>query len=254
MITKVSIQQFANKILKQNSFANLKKYRHIFFDWDHTLWDFEKNSKDTLKDLYVSFDLSEKTGVDIKEFIKAFEQVNRMLWTKYNAGNIDREAVRNTRFELIFQGLSVEISPKLTASLNKAYLNWCSKKSSLMAGASDLLQYLSKNYRLHILTNGFKDVQHTKIESAIVAHYFEVVVTSECCPYKKPNPGIFDFALKQTNARVSEAIIIGDGLDTDIQGAINYGMDCIFFNSNHQKHNYQVTHEITALSELKDFF
>jgi len=235
----------------------LKKYQHIFFDLDHTLWDFDFNSKQTLSELYIRFDLAAKGGNGDAELLEHFDIVNNELWDKYNNGEISQYHLRNNRFPLVFEAAGINSKLFSTESMkefNECYLKECSQKPNLIEGAKDLLEYLSQKYVLHIITNGFEEVQGIKMESAGITHYFNQIITSERAGAKKPFPAIFDFALKTTNAALETSIMIGDILKTDIKGALDYGMDQIYFNPKAVPHSINVTHEIRKLTELVTIF
>jgi putative hydrolase of the HAD superfamily len=226
------------------------EYKHIFFDLDHTLWDFEKASEETLTDLYKEHQLA-NFGVELQPFLKTFAQVNASLWSKYNVGKITRDEIREERFQLILSGLGVDPKP-LYKPLSKEYLTMCPTKSYVLPYTFEVLNHLkNEEYQLHILTNGFEDVQNTKLKASGLDSYFDVVVTSDHTGYKKPDPRIFEYALKQVDAKVRDCIMIGDGLDTDIIGAQNVAMDHVFYNQKAKKHSLHVTYEVNCLSEIK---
>lgn len=224
-------------------------YQHIFFDLDHTLWDFERASEETLTDLYHQYQLEER-GAVLQDFLTVFSRVNAALWARYNVGKINRDEIREQRFKKIFEQISVEASD-LTSDISRDYLHVCPTKSYVLPNSFELLQYLAPNYRLHILTNGFEDVQHTKLKASGLHQFFDVVVTSDHTGFKKPDPKIFEYALDKAQAKVKQSMMIGDGLDTDIIGAQNVAMDHVFYNQRGKRHGLHVTHEVSCLSEIK---
>lgn len=224
-------------------------YQHIFFDLDHTLWDFERCSSETLEELYESHRISKLGDITASQFVETFRQINRNLWTLYSAGQISQQALRKNRFNLILNALGVE-NEKVAAELAEDYLRLCPLKPHLLPYAREVLEYLKEKYHLHIITNGFADIQVVKLNSASITSYFKQVITSEKAGCQKPNRKIFEYALKQTNARPIECIMIGDSLDSDIQGAINAEIDHVYFNYEKITHQATPTYEIKCLSEL----
>ncbi|MCS7019552.1 MAG: YjjG family noncanonical pyrimidine nucleotidase [Cytophagales bacterium] len=224
-------------------------YTHLFFDLDHTLWDFERNSNETLTDLYEAYCLYERGGFSVSDFLFAFREVNRQLWELYNRNQIDQQTLREQRFIRIWKYLGASGMPP--SQLGADYLAICPTKPHLLPHARETLDYLAGRYRLHIITNGFDDVQQTKIRSANIAHYFEALITSQNSGYKKPHPAIFDYALAQTGAAPHNSVMIGDNLETDISGARALGLDAIFYNPERIAHQSEATIEIYCLSELQ---
>lgn len=231
----------------------MKKYRHIFFDLDHTLWDFEKNSTEALNELLVRHELESKGVPNLESFLLRFEEVNQKLWSDYNKNKINRDTIRTQRFLEILTSFSIH-DKILINQLSDEYLMLCPTKPHVFPYAFDSLDYLKENYQLHILTNGFNDVQYIKLEKSKLLPYFSTVVTSDSSGYKKPMASIFKFAIDKAEANIWESIMVGDNLQADIIGAKNFGMDQIYFNPKEIKHNAKVTHEISCLSKLKAIF
>jgi len=226
------------------------QYKHIFFDLDHTLWDFEKNASETLQHLFNHFNLQQLKLFTLEQFLQAFHKVNRQLWAAFDNGKVDKRYIRGERFKIISEHL--KISPDLLpAELGELYLAQCPSKSHVMPFAHDILNYLKKKYELHVITNGFNDVQLVKIDSSRLADFFHEIITADSCGYQKPHKQIFDHALKVVDADDHECIMIGDNLSTDIEGARNAGIDQIFYNPYNLSHNEEVTYEVNCLSELK---
>jgi YjjG family noncanonical pyrimidine nucleotidase len=227
----------------------MKKYKSIFFDLDHTLWDFETNSREALAELHHSYQL-ERKGISLQPFLSAFKKINTGLWHLYDTGKIKQEVIRLQRFHRIFQEFDVE-AYELSLQFSIDYVSQSPKKGNLLPHAKEVLEHLHPHYSMHIITNGFSEIQSTKMSSSGIHGYFKSVVTSEKAGHKKPSKEIFDFALQQNNLHPTEVIMIGDNPLTDIGGARNANIDTVFFNPEGVKHETETTHEITSLIELK---
>jgi len=231
----------------------MKKYKHIYFDLDHTLWDFEKNCAETLSELFVYYNFS-NLGIAQKDFIEAYQKVNYQMWDDYNQKRITKSQIRSERFGNTFEllGLPRNLTP---LDLNEKFLEICPSKRNVIPFAHEVLTYLSdKKYSLHIITNGFKETQHIKISAGNLNHYFDRVINSELCGFSKPDKKIFDYARNLSGAECKECIMIGDDLYTDILGAKNAGMDSVFYNPKKIKHIENSTYEVSCLSELLKIF
>ena len=207
----------------------MKRYRHIFFDLDHTIWDFQANSRATLEELHGEQQLDALGIPDAASFIEVYEEVNQVLWGRYEAGRIPKEVLRVLRFRntLLHFGLKDE---RLAVYLGHAYLDRCPRRPQLMPGAKELLDdLLSADHRLHVITNGFDEVQRLKLESSGIAPCFEVVLSSERAQARKPDPRIFHKAMSLANASVVESLMVGDNTEADMAGARGAGMDHAHF-------------------------
>jgi putative hydrolase of the HAD superfamily len=231
--------------------GKLKAYKHIFFDLDHTLWDYEKNSAETLNELIIKHNLLQEGIPSLADFLETFDSVNQKLWSDYNKSKINRDTIRTKRFKEILGKYAIE-NDSLSNILSEEYLMLCPTKPHVFPYTFEVLDYLKEKYELHILTNGFNDVQLIKLDKSKLASYFKSVVTSDSAGYKKPMASIFKYAIDKANAYMHESIMIGDNLQTDILGARNFGMDQIFFNPGKRTYKAAVTHEISCLSHLKE--
>lgn len=228
-----------------------KLYKHVFFDLDHTLWDFERNSSEVLWQLYNEHELH-KLGVFTKEdFSNQFSLINTRLWESFNVKAIDKDYLRNERFNLVFDALGFK-NPDKAKGLAEHYLQLCPAMPHVFPFVQEVLQYLKneKRYQLHILSNGFSEVQHIKLNSAKIHHYFDEIITADATGFQKPDSEMFQYAFKKIECRETECIMIGDNLIADIQGAKRAGIDQIFFNPNRVSHSQTITYEICCLSEL----
>lgn len=237
-----------NSIL--NSFISEKKYTCIFFDLDHTLWDFERNSEETLQELFKVHTLSEKGVTSFEGFYKQFKKINAELWHLYDHGKISSETIREQRFKQILAAFNIH-DQTLIQDLSYEYLNTCPKKSHVIPGAHETLEYLKRcGYQLSIITNGFEEIQHIKLASGKLSTYFNNVITSQQAGHKKPAREIFDYAMERNGVKSHQAIMIGDNLLTDIAGARNARVDTVYFNPEKISHQEEVTLEIHQLDDL----
>ena len=229
-------------------------YKDLFFDLDHTIWDFELNSKETLWDLHLKYELEAKGINNFDEFYSIYSVHNHRLWDRYSKGFIKQEELRWKRIYLSL--LDYKIADEaLSKEMSVDYLTILPDKKNLFPYTIEILEYLkSKDYSMHLITNGFESVQFKKIKNSNLADYFTQVITSEASNSLKPNKEIFEYALKVSNANVETSIMIGDNEDADIQGAINAGMDSIFVNHLQIQPTVPATHTITHLKELENIF
>lgn len=228
----------------------MSEYQHIFFDLDRTLWDFDVNSREALLEIIDECKLKELGVEDADAFIGVYQEVNEHYWGLYREQQIDKATLRWIRFDQTLEKYGVR-DRTLALQLADRYIEVSPQKTALLPGTIDVLNHLANRYRLHIITNGFEEVQHIKISRSGLTHYFDVVVTSESAGCKKPGREIFEHACRNSGAEVAVSLMIGDDLETDIKGAQNAGMDHVFFNPKKNKHDFEVTHEISALAELK---
>lgn len=229
----------------------MQKYEVLFFDLDHTLWDYEKNSTEALSDLYNKYELEKTDQVSLELFLKTFEKVNNKLWNNYNKGHIGRDYIRENRFLRILESFGIK-DENMSNYMSEEYLSTCPQKTHLFPHTLDVLNYLQKKYRLFILTNGFNDVQNIKITRSNLSSYFEGMITSDSSGHRKPSREIFDYAMLQAKAKNHHSLMIGDNLGTDIKGAQTAEIDTVFFNPNKNKHKATINYEIDCLSQLMD--
>ena len=227
-------------------------YKCIFFDLDHTLWDYETNSCDTLRDLYDHFQLDKRGVQDFEAFFQFFRETNYRLWDLYDRELISVDVIRNERFKQVLEQFDA-MEEQLAADLSLEYHHNCPARNSLMPHAIDTLHYLSTRYRLTVVTNGFEETQHVKLNASNITRFFDHVITSQKAGCKKPAREIFEFALKSNDIQPQEAIMVGDNLMTDMGGARNAAIDAAFFNPEKITHTEPVKYEITCLSELRNF-
>lgn len=227
-------------------------YKHLIFDLDHTLWDFERNARETLEFLFDTFELKNKSLKSDKElFVQAYFRVNRQMWKLYDKNLVDKKEIRELRFKKVLQAINIK-DQQLSLDLEDLFLSTCPSKGNLIEGSIELLEYLTPKYTLHILTNGFLETQNIKIQTSNIAHYFESMTTSECSGHKKPSPHIFNFKLNRINAEKKDCLMIGDNILTDIGGARRSGIDQLYFNPTRKKHSEKITFEVCELKMIQD--
>lgn len=220
----------------------------VFFDLDHTLWDFDKNSELAFDKIFKQ----QHPNVDTKEFVAVYAPINQACWKLYQVDKISHDELRYKRLKDSFDALNYVISDIQIDQLAIDYITYLPENNLLFEGAKEVLDYLNSKYKLHIITNGFADVQYKKLKNSGIDDYFISVTNSEMAGVKKPNPKIFEFALSHAKVEKQNSIMIGDCIDADVNGALNFGIDAIFFNESKidvPSHIKQVNH----LIELKNY-
>lgn len=226
-------------------------YKHIFLDFDDTLYDTRGNADEALRELYDHFRLNEYFG-SMNAFLESYWKKNHEVWALYSLGKISRRELVIERFLDPLRQVGAG-SEEMALTLNDWFLDRTSEKTGLVEGARELLEYLHPNYHLHIISNGFTEVQHRKMKNASLEHYFEKVILSDEVGVNKPDPRIFDFALERTGASRDESLMVGDNYDTDITGAIRSRIDQLFFNPKQERvATVTPTFEVRQLSEIMD--
>jgi len=226
-----------------------KTYKHIFFDLDHTLWDFERNAEETKREMFETFKLKERGIPDYESFRGIYIGINQALWAMYRDDIIEKDELNFRRFydTLCFLGIN---DRALGEDMASGFIEGISSKTYLFPHAKELLEYLYPKYPLHIITNGFEEVQYAKLKNSGMGRYFTSVITSEEASSKKPDAEIFQFALRKTGAMATESIMIGDDLDVDIAGARQMGIDQLYVNHDRKIHSELVTLEVFSLEEI----
>jgi YjjG family noncanonical pyrimidine nucleotidase len=225
---------------------------HIFFDLDHTLWDYNRNCEEALVEIFETFKI-QTFGIETEgQFIESFHIQNDLLWDLFDRRLIPVEELRHRRFRDVFNHFGIQ-DLSICDALNDAYLDISPNKPYLFDGALDVLEYLNAKYTLHIITNGFEAMQAKKLKASGITHYFTTITCSQKANARKPEKEIFEFALKQANATVDQSVMIGDNYDVDILGAKNIGMDYFYFNPNPVILEKEEKSLIKELLELKQF-
>ena len=226
----------------------MRKFSYLFFDLDHTLWDYETNARKVLLDLYLHFELEKEIKHGPERFLEIYFKTNDGLWHDYNQGRITKEDIRNDRFRLVLQNCGGSDHTRVL-EMSDYFLEHCPRQSAVMPETIMALNYLSQKYRMSIITNGFDDVQKVKLKAAGLDKYFEKVFTSETIGVKKPSPEIFEHALEVLGVPKEETLMIGDNPKTDILGAQNAGITPLLYNPS-GKIKSECELEIKSLAEL----
>ena len=216
----------------------------VFFDLDHTLWDFEKNSALAFHTIIEKYSL----GISHDDFNAHYSPINAKYWKLYRDGEITQQVLRYGRLKDTFDLLNFEVSEVLLHTVSEEYIELLPVNSHLHEGTIEILDYLKSRYSLHIITNGPDVVQERKLKNSNISHYFETITNSELAGCKKPHAGIFEYALQLAKAEKSESIMIGDCIEADIQGAMDFGLDAIFYN----EHKQEVPSAIKQVNHLLD--
>ena len=214
----------------------------VFFDLDHTLWDFDKNSALTFEKIFEINNIEINTEI----FLTHYMPINLKYWRLYREEKIEKNALRYARLNETFKAIKFEASDDLVYKLSDDYIEHLSSFNHLFENTFEILDYLSSNYKLHIITNGFDEVQYKKMSHSKIYHYFKTITNSEIAGVKKPNPIIFNYALNLANTYANKSVMIGDSYEADILGAKNIGMDVVFFDI----HNKAVDNNIRQIDNL----
>lgn len=227
--------------------------QHIFFDLDNTLWDHRRNAKLALEDLFKREQIRAKYSLTFEEFHKEYFTVNENLWAQIRDGEIDKEYIRKFRFYNTFLFFGID-DFELAQRFEINFLDEIVSYNHLVEGAFELLEYLSqKKYRLHVLSNGFKEVTYRKCELSGIKNYFETITSADEINIRKPQPEIFEYALNKSGTKKAESVIIGDDWIADIEGGLAFGMKAIFFdvfNDNYTAENVKTVKKLSEIHEL----
>lgn len=198
----------------------------VFFDLDHTLWDFEKNSALAFETVFKMQELD----IDMPVFLNFYVPINREYWERYRKDEITQQQLRYGRLKDAFDLIDYSISDEMIELLAVEYIRYLPQFNHLYEGTIEILDYLKPKYNLHIITNGFAEIQGNKLDNSYITHYFKTVTNSEMAGVKKPNQKIFEYALNFAETKKENSIMIGDCIEADVQGALDAGLDAVFFN------------------------
>ena len=223
--------------------------KHVFFDLDHTLWDFEKNSDLAFQKIFKK----QKIELNLNNFLEVYKPLNLQYWKLYREEKVTKSELRYQRLKKTFDAVNYSISDILIDEIADQYIEFLPHFNYLFDGTFEILDYLKEKYSLHIITNGFEEIQTKKMESSKISHYFNAIITSESLGVKKPNPKVFYHALKVAGAKQENSIMIGDSIEADVLGALNIGVDAIHCNFDNKKNIDYNFKSITSLLELKQY-
>ena len=219
------------------------KIQNVFFDLDHTLWDFEKNSALTFQEILPAAEVF----IAIDSFLNIYIPINFSYWKKYREEKVTKKELKYLRLKETFDALKLSVSDEVIHHLSNEYIAKLPNHNHLFEGTLEILEYLQNKYQLHIITNGFEEIQTKKMKKSGIYNFFDTIITSESVGVKKPNKKVFEYALEKVNANASNCIMIGDNLEADIEGAMNCGIKAIHFNS---EHSNTIPKNITSIHNL----
>lgn len=222
---------------------------HVFFDLDHTLWDFEKNSALTFEKILQK----NQIPVDTSEFVQQYSPINFRYWDLFRDDKISQNEMRFGRLRETFALLNLKVEQEVLELLADEYIEFLPENNNVFEGTFELLEYLKPKYNLHIITNGSHDLQNHKMNNSKLSPYFKTTTNSQSVGVKKPNPLIFEFALRQANAKKENSIMIGDCIHADVLGAINCGMDAVLFSELYQNLEDKNIKQVNRLLDLKEY-
>ncbi|WP_299524280.1 YjjG family noncanonical pyrimidine nucleotidase [uncultured Lutibacter sp.] len=224
------------------------KIKHVFFDLDHTLWDFETNSDIAFETIFKAH----KVDIDLQKFLNYYRGINQNYWRLYRNEKITKEELRVGRLRDTFLKIKQQFDNELIDNLAIGYIDVLPNNNQLFDGAHEILEHLYVKYKLHIITNGFNEVQYKKLDNSGLSKYFDKIITSEAAGVKKPNSKIFKYALDLAEATSKESMMIGDNWEADVMGAINNGIDAIYFNYEKQPVGANIK-SVHQLLEIKQY-
>ncbi len=227
----------------------MSKYKHLFFDLDGTLWDIHRNAELTLRQMFVQFEIDEAL---FESFNKAYLKHNARVWAMYREGTMTKDELRTARFSRSMDDIGFEYNAEWMEQFAAAFVEQCPRQPHVIPGALEILKYLEGKYTMHIITNGFKEIQGIKMDGSGLTPFFVNNINSEDVGVRKPNPKIFHYAFELAGTSAEESLMIGDDWDADILGAKGVGMDQVFLKFDDHRHNVHPTFTITELIELKN--
>lgn len=226
----------------------LDNIEHVFFDLDHTLWDFDKNSELAFREIFEK----QKITIDLEEFLTVYKPINFKYWELYRNNSVSKKDLRFGRLKETFDSLKFQTQDATINLIADDYIEYLPNNNHLLDGSMELLNHLKGKYSLHIITNGFEEVQQRKMKSSGIHEFFKTITTSEEAGVKKPHPQIFEIAVKKSGAKVDRSVMIGDNLEADIIGAHNFGLQVIHLNSHDQAIQNQYP-QVQKLNELLNY-
>ena len=226
----------------------MEEIKHIFFDLDHTLWDFEKNSALAFEKIFHELNFE----INIQQFMEVYNPINVAYWKLYERNEIDQETLRINRVKDAFEAIDCPITHVEINTISNLFIEYLTSNNHLIDGTIETLDYLKDNYKLHIITNGFSIVQDVKLQKSNLDKYFVTITNSELAGHKKPHESIYQFALNVANASKNQSIMVGDSFEADVLGAINFGIKAVYFNPTNETVLHDEVIHIQKLTQLKN--
>ena len=223
--------------------------QHVFFDLDHTLWDFEKNSDLTFQKVFNDHNIK----LELNSFLQVYKPINFEFWKLFREEKVTKSELKYGRLKKTFDAINYTVSDEVINLIAKQYIECLADFNHLFEGTFEILDYLKEKYKLHIITNGFEEIQSKKMISSNIYHYFDKVITSESVGVKKPNSKVFTYALDLAKANKENSIMIGDNLEADIHGALKVGMKAIHCNFENEIIKSNEFISVTSLLEIKQY-
>ena len=230
--------------------AFMQKYQHLFFDLDHTLWDFERNAAESIKLLYDHFELKRHGIESDTQFYETFSVINKNLWQQLDNKQITHQDLRTRRFRESLLPLGFVVDEPTSLAMNQFFLEALPIGKHLIEGTLTTLNYLAEKYELHLVTNGYFEMQTLKMRSSGIEHFFKTLTTNDNAGVLKPDRGIFQYALDNSLAKLENSLMIGDNFESDVLGALNFGMDVVFYNPEGIETHEKPTFNIQKITEL----
>jgi putative hydrolase of the HAD superfamily len=227
--------------------------KNIFFDLDHTIWDFDANAEETLRELYQIYQIRFLSHRSEQDFLDIYVRNNNEMWKLYRQNKITKDVLRSKRFVDTFREMEVD-EEEIPHNIWEKYLQICPTKTILMPGARETLDYLAGKYELHLITNGFAEVQRRKLVHSDLGKYFQSLTISEEVGVQKPHPLVFETALKNAKSSLKTSHYVGDNLEADIKGAIASGWKAYWLTQDDSEYQHQDCHSFKDLRELKKMF
>lgn len=229
---------------------NKEHLKHIFFDLDRTLWDFDTNSRSTLIELYHKFDLEQYNGLSSDVFLHTYEKYNDLLWEAYRKKEVTKAFLRVNRFEATLKELGVNLGSHVSNEMADFYVEESPNKTLLFDGTVAMLEALKQEFSLHIITNGFKEIQYKKLKNCNIIQYFDEIICSEETGYQKPDSEIYLVAMQRASAKPQNALMVGDDVEVDLMGAQSCRMNDAWFNPHKKSTPFKVGFEYQHPTEL----
>ncbi|MGB0850527.1 MAG: YjjG family noncanonical pyrimidine nucleotidase [Bacteroidia bacterium] len=227
--------------------------KNIFFDLDHTIWDFEANANETLRELYHLYQIRYLSPKSEDDFVELYTKANDDLWKLYRQNKVTKEVLRTKRFEDAFRAMDV-YEEDIPENIWEKYLEICPTKTILIPGARETLDYLAGKYDLHLITNGFAETQRRKLKHSDLGKYFDTLTISEEVGVQKPHPLVYETALKNAGSSLKTSHYVGDNLEADIKGSINSGWTAYWYAQDHSQFTHEKCIPISKLEMLKSIF